>query len=214
MAFTILPYYHYLLVSYFLTVWIQKPLVVAFLYLTFQAIWGSAVEPTPVSDFIGWYTLVAVLGIICGRCFLWITKPPKLLKWGDRHAEVWIKMLISVGVFVGSTVPYAVWQPPTHAWGLILSTALVGMVVVFTALMLYWIKHLFKDYEDVYFFFVYWAATTTIMSASFFLVFAMHERWAALCAGGITLIVILVATIMCPYYTEVYVEDDRVERKK
>lgn len=213
MVFTILPYYHYLLVSYFLTVWIQKPFFVAFIYLIFQAIWGSIVEPTPVSEFLGWYTLVSVLGIICGWCFLWITRPPKLFKWGDQYLQVWLKALISLAAFVGATVPYAVWTPPAHSWGLVLSSALVGTVVVFTALMLYWIKHLFKGYDDVFFFFMYWAVTTTVMSVSFFFVFLIDERWTAFAAGGITLIFILSATVLCPYQVEIAILEDEERRK-
>jgi hypothetical protein len=206
MAFLLLPYYYYLMVSYFLTIWIQKPLAVALIFLVFQSIWGIVKEPLPISELLGWQFLVTLFGIVDGMVFLWTMKPPFLLKFKDNHAEIWIKAAISVAFFIGALIPYGVWLPPTLAWGVLLSSILAGLVVVITGLSLYWIKHLFKGYDDVYFFFVGWILSTVIMSFSFYLTYAIAERWAAIAAGGIVLIVILMSDIFCTTYTEVDID--------
>lgn len=203
MAFVLLPYYYYLMVSFFLTIWIQNPLMVVFMYLVFQSIWGIAKEPLPISELLGWQSLVTLIGIVNGMVYLWTMKPPFFLKFKDSYTEVWIKALISSAFFIAALVPYGVWIPPTYAWGVLLSSLLAGGVIVVTWFSLYWVKHLFSNYEDVYFFFIGWILLTVVMSFSFYLTYAIAERWAAIAAGGIVLILILMTDIFCARTTEI-----------
>lgn len=201
MSFVLLPYYYYLLVPYFWTIWIQRPFVVFFIYLVFQSIWGVIKEPFPLSEFLGWQSLTVLAGVLNGMVFLWVIKPPFLLRFEDRFVSVWIKALISTTFFIGATIPYAVWLVPTYAWGILLSTGLIIVALGVTWFSLYWVKGLFKGYkEDVTFFFLYWIGTTITMSVSFYLTYVIIERWAAFCSFGITLVITLSALIFCPYH--------------
>lgn len=202
MAFVLLPYYYYLMVSFFLTVWIQDPLVVVVIYLAFQSIWGIVNDPLPIAELLGWQSLITLIGIVDGMMYVWTMKPPFLLKFKDSHTEVWVKALISSTFFIVALVPYGVWLPPTYAWGVLLSSLIGGGVIVMSWFSLYWVEHLFKGYEDVYYFFIGWILTTVVMSFSFYLTYAIAERWAAIASGGVVLILVLMTDIFCANYTD------------
>ena len=191
--------YHYLVVSFFISVWLGYPtsffVVIPLHYVVQTILWASGLDLMGLTDiFWGYQGLVTLLGILVAKSYSKLMQPLPLLKIEAGYEGSFIKFFISLAAFLGSQLLYSEFPPPNSSFGIIFS-----MLTSFIILMGTWYSLTFveKAEHNRPMFFMGWFLVIAAMQLMFYFTYTgLDETWAAMIAAAPPLIVLGIMNCM------------------
>ena len=194
-----LHFIHYVVTAFGLTVWTHAPGLIMGLYAIFQGIiYIAGIDVPDYDDFIFWQMLAALGGILVGWALLLVTRAPRMLQFQVSYVGVWGQFVVWLVAYLAIQLFYGFFPPPQYPWGIIGTT--VGHLILQG--IVWWVLSanniIFDRYRHRKFFFGLWTLVLFAMEVSFFLAYAIIDRWTAFVAIGIGAAILVVAALVFP----------------
>lgn len=171
---------HFLFVPWYLTLWLQVPLLSIIIAYTVQTVFfiaGGDVGTT-TNAFI-WSGLFAAGGEVLAWCFLWIFGIPRFLRLGGPYTMRWVSWFGTLVALLLIHIPYEIWSLTDWPWGIIFIH--VGFLIVLS--ISYFInatpKCLFSHRDIASVFFWNWALMQSLMFAAYWSAYLVDVLWAS-----------------------------------
>jgi hypothetical protein len=184
--------YHYLVTSYFLTIWIGNrvslPIVLALHYAVQLCVWLSDTGAGMEGLLFGYQAITTLLGVAVGRAYLRLTEPNPLLKIEAGYEPAFVKFFVAFAAFMGTQLFYSELPPPGSSFGILFS-----LITGFLVIMGTWYSMTFveKAEHNSAMFYVGWFGVLASMQLMFYLVFTnLVETWVAMIAPAPALLVL------------------------
>jgi hypothetical protein len=191
--------FNFLVTCFGLTVWTHAPFLVLALTYAFQGIcYISDIDVPNYDEYIWWTFLTALAGVVLGWALLIVTRAPRMLRFEVSYVGVWGKFILWLILYLAAELFYNFFPPPAYPWGII-GTSIAHLILqVGLWVVMYYNIIVFAKYNGTKYFFGLWALVLFVVEVSFFLAYAMLERWAAYAATGIGAAILLVAALLFP----------------
>jgi hypothetical protein len=191
--------FHFLVTCFGLTVWTHAPALVLALTYAFQAICYIAdIEVLDYDEYIWWTFLTALAGVLLAWALLIVTRAPRMLRFETSYVGVWGQFVLWLVFYLAAQLFYAFFPPPAYPWGIIGTTVSHLIIQVALWVVMYYNSVIFDKYKGRKYFFGLWTLVLFAVEVSFFLAYALIERWTAYIATGIGAAILLVAALVFP----------------
>jgi hypothetical protein len=194
-----LPFFCYLVTCFGLTVWTHAPFVILGLTYAFQAIlFFAGIDVPNFKDFISWQFLTALAGVLLGWALLIVTRAPQMLRFETSYVGTWAQFLVWLVFYLASELFYTFFPPPAYPWGII-GTGVCHLIIQCILWgLLYYNDVVFHKYLGRKYFFGLWALVLFAVEMSFFITYALEERWTSYIAAGVGFAILVVMALVFP----------------
>jgi len=193
--------FHFLVTCFGLTIWTHAPGLVLALTYAFQAVCYIAdIEVLDYDEYIWWTFLTALAGVLLGWALLIVTRAPLMLRFETSYVGVWGQFVLWLVFYLAAQLFYGFYPPPAYPWGIIGTTVCHLIIQVALWVVMYYNSVLFALYtkQGRKYFFGLWTLVLFAVEVSFFIAYALLERWTAYIATGIGAAILLVMALVFP----------------
>jgi len=196
-----LPQFCFLVTCFGLTVWLHAPFVVLGIAYAVQAIsYIAGISVDNYDDYIFWTFLTSLAGVLLGWFLLLVTRVPQMLRFEVSYVGTWAQFGVWLVFYLAAELFYTFFPPPAYPWGII-GTGVSHLIIQCVLWgLLYYNDVLFHKYLGRKYFFGLWALVLFAVEMTFFLAYALEEKWTAYIAAGVGFAILAIMALVFPLH--------------
>jgi hypothetical protein len=196
-----LPQFCFLVTCFGLTVWLHAPFVVLGIAYAVQAIsYIAGISVDNYDDYIFWTFLTSLAGVLLGWALLLVTRVPQMLRFEVSYVGTWAQFGVWLVFYLAAELFYTFFPPPAYPWGII-GTGVSHLIIQCVLWgLLYYNDVLFHKYLGRKYFFGLWALVLFAVEMTFFLAYALEEKWTAYIAAGVGFAILAIMALVFPLH--------------
>ncbi len=196
-----LPQFCFLVTCFGLTVWLHAPFVVLGIAYAVQAIsYIAGISVDNYDDYIFWTFLTSLAGVLLGWVLLLVTRVPQMLRFEVSYVGTWAQFGVWLVFYLAAELFYTFFPPPAYPWGII-GTGVSHLIIQCVLWgLLYYNDVLFHKYLGRKYFFGLWALVLFAVEMTFFLAYALEEKWTAYIAAGVGFAILAIMALVFPLH--------------